>query len=138
MVRIDFSHHVIKLFLEALIDHLVVLLDVLRILLDEDVGDAVDSTSQSLVKERIGGFRDWVIQVVLLLGMNLIRQEGDPADIEVNLLDQRVMNAEIVLVTNLAYHPETAFSVGLIIGGSKRNCICSGQVYGVLFRVYLN
>lgn len=61
MVRIDFSHHVIKLFLEALIDHLVVLLDVLRILLDEDVGDAVDSTSQSLVKERIGGFRDWVI-----------------------------------------------------------------------------
>jgi hypothetical protein len=48
------------------------------------------------------------------------------------------MDAEIVLVTNLADHPETALSVGLIMEGSKRNCICGRQVDGALFRVLMD
>lgn len=58
MVRIDFGHHVVELFLETLIDRVVVLLNVLRILLDENVGDAVHGTPESLVKERIGVLQD--------------------------------------------------------------------------------
>ena len=58
MVRIDFGHHVVELFLQPLIDHVVVLLNVLRILLHENVGDAVDCTSQGLVKERIDILQD--------------------------------------------------------------------------------
>lgn len=48
------------------------------------------------------------------------------------------MDAEIVLVTNLAYHPETALPVGLIVEGSKRNCIGGRHVDGAWLRVFLD
>ena len=70
--------------------------------------------------------------------MNLIRQESDPTDIEVNLLDKRVIDAEIVLITHLANHPETAFPIGLITDGSKGNCISASQVDGSLSRACIN
>ena len=47
------------------------------------------------------------------------------------------MDAEIVLVTNLAHHPETALPVGLIVEGPKGDCIGGRQVDGAGVRVFL-
>lgn len=72
-MSIDFTHHVIEFFLQTPVNTLIILLDVLGVLLDENVGDAVDSTSQCLVEECVGIFHDGLILVNFLLGVNLVR-----------------------------------------------------------------
>lgn len=70
--------------------------------------------------------------------MYSIGQECDSADVKVDLLDERVMDTQVVLVAHLPDDAQATLSVGLIIHSSECHRIGRRQVHGAVFRVSID
>ena len=70
MVEMDLVHHVVELIFEVLENHLVILLNEHRLLLRDQVGDAVEGSSKSLVEQRVHILQGGGALLGLLRGVN--------------------------------------------------------------------
>ena len=66
----DLVHHVVKLIFEVLENRLVILLNEHRLLLRDQVGDAVEGSSKSLVEQRVHILQGGRALLGLLRGVN--------------------------------------------------------------------
>jgi len=113
MISVNFAHHVGELHTELLENLLVVFPDERRIFLSQDVGDTIVSPSQSLVEVSVALLI--VSDVLFLLRVGLLWEEGNLTDQGEYRLDHIVRDVRTIFKANLADHPESALPQSFVV-----------------------